>query len=132
MTQMERPVVRPLPPPAREAAPAAQASTPASTRAAGAAGRPVTPIGEIQPRQRVAVAGVIAATTAMSISGCPACRYTLADETGEVDLLFLGRVTVAGFELGRRCAAAGAVAKRDGRLVIWNPKYQLLPADTPS
>jgi hypothetical protein len=86
-------------------------------------------IGDIRPQQRVLVTGVITAAAAMSISGCPACRYTLKDETGEVDLLFLGRVVVAGLELGRGCTAEGAVAERDGALVVWNPRYQLLAAD---
>ena len=78
----------------------------------------------------VAVSGALVDAAALSISGCPACRYTLDDGTGQVDLLFLGRVMVAGLEVGRRCAAEGAVAERDGRTVIWNPRYQLLPADT--
>ena len=67
----------------------------------------------------------------MTIGSGPACRYTLADETGEVDLLFLGRVVVAGLEPGSRCSAEGTAADRDGRLVIWNPRYQLYPVDSP-
>jgi hypothetical protein len=98
--------------------------------AAAADSRPgvvtVTTIGEIRPQDRVQVAGVIRSKAAMSIGGCPACRYTLADETGEVDLLFLGRVLIAGLEGGTRCIAEGRAAARDGRIVIWNPRYQVL------
>jgi hypothetical protein len=82
-------------------------------------------IGKIQSQARVAVSGVIAAATPMSISGCPACRYTLTDDTGEVDLMFLGRVMVPGLETGRHCSAEGRAAARDGRMVIWNPRYLL-------
>jgi hypothetical protein len=86
----------------------------------------VTTIGEIQPQDRVRVTGVIRSKAAMSISGFPACRYTLADETGEVDLLFLGRVMIMGLDTGLHCVAAGRAAARDGRIVVWNPRYQVL------
>ena len=60
--------------------------------AAAEDGRPVvTTIGEIRPQDLVRITGVIRSKAALSLSGCPACRYTLADGTGEVDLLFLGR-----------------------------------------
>jgi len=96
---------------------------------AGSAGpRPViTAIDEIRPQARVAVTGVICGYAALSISGCPACRYTVADAAGEVDLMFLGRLMIAGLEPGRRCSAEGTAAVRDGRLVIWNPRYRLHP-----
>jgi len=98
--------------------------------AASAGPRPVvSAIGEIQPQDRVAVTGVIRAFAALSIGGCPACRYTLADATGEVDLMFLGRIAIRGLEQGWRCGARGTAAARDGRMVIWNPRYQLYPAD---
>jgi CheY-like chemotaxis protein len=68
----------------------------------------------------------------MSIAGTPACRYTLTDGTGELDLLFLGRVEIAGIRSGRRCRAVGTVARRDDRLVLWNPRYWLEPAGADS
>jgi hypothetical protein len=104
MTQLERPAVAP----ARRIPPV------------------VTTIGEIRPQDHVRVTGVIQSKAAMSLSGCPACRYTLADATGEVDLLFLGRVLIAGLDEGRYCTAEGRAAARDGRIVIWNPWYQVL------
>jgi hypothetical protein len=68
----------------------------------------------------------------MALRGCPACRYALADGTGELDLIFLGRVEVRGLEKGRGCTAAGMAATWDGRIVLWNPRYQLAPADEES
>jgi hypothetical protein len=64
----------------------------------------------------------------MSIGRAPACRYTLTDGTGELDLLFLGRVQIAGMRCGRRCRVKGTIGIRDGRLVLWNPQYWLAPA----
>jgi hypothetical protein len=88
----------------------------------------VTTIGEIRPQDRVRLTGIIRSKAALSISGCPACRYTLADGTGEVDMLFLGRVLIAGLETGLHCIAEGRAAARDGRIVVWNPRYRVLPA----
>jgi hypothetical protein len=85
-------------------------------------------IGDIRAQDRVRVTGVIRSKAAMSLSGCPACRYTLADDTGEIDLLFLGRVLIAGLDTGLQCVAEGRAAARDGRVVIWNPRYVVVPA----
>jgi hypothetical protein len=89
----------------------------------------VMPIGQVRPQQRVVVSGEIRSTTAMALRGCPACRYTLVDGTGELDLIFLGRVEIRGLEKGRRCTAGGTTATRDDRIVLWNPRYTLEPAD---
>ncbi len=89
----------------------------------------VRPIGEVRPQQRVMVRGEIRSATAMALRGCPACRYVLTDGTGELDLMFLGRVEVRGLEKGRRCTASGTAATRDDRIVLWNPRYELEPAD---
>ena len=93
-------------------------------------GRPqvVTSIGDIRPQDHVRITGVIRSKAAMSLSGCPACRYTLADRSGEVDLLFLGRVLIAGLETGLTCIAEGRAAARDGAVVIWNPRYEVVAA----
>jgi RecG-like helicase len=88
----------------------------------------MTSIGDIRPQDHVRVTGVIRSKAAMAISGCPACRYTLADRTGEVDLLFLGRVLIAGLETGVTCIAEGRAAARDGSVVIWNPRYEVVAA----
>jgi hypothetical protein len=103
---------------------------------AGAAGTSATPadsgnapaiisIAAVRTQQAVAVSGAIRRYRAMSLRGTPACSYTLADGTGEIDLLFLGRLSVAGLCPGRRCGAAGMAAVRDGRYVLWNPQYTL-------
>jgi hypothetical protein len=89
-----------------------------------------TPIGQVRPRDRVTVEGVIGQVIPMLISGSPACRYPLTDHTGELDLLFLGRPAVTGLEQGRWCTATGTAVCRDGRIVLWNPRYELHPSDT--
>jgi len=88
-------------------------------------GEAFRPIGEVQVQERVAVRGFIVSGTPMALCGTPACRYALADATGELDLMFLGRIAVPGLEPGRRCIAEGKAAARDDRIVLWNPRYQL-------
>jgi hypothetical protein len=88
----------------------------------------VTTIGDIRPQDYVRITGIIRSKAALSISGCPACRYTLDDGTGEVDLLFLGRVLIAGLDTGLECIAEGRAAARDGAIVIWNPRYEVVAA----
>jgi hypothetical protein len=86
----------------------------------------VTTISNIRPQDHVRVTGIIRSKAALSISGFPACRYTLDDGTGEVDLLFLGRVIITGLETGLLCIAEGRAAARDGEIVIWNPRYDVV------
>jgi hypothetical protein len=88
-------------------------------------GQGFQPIDQVQPQERVAVRGIIVASVPMALRGCPACRCVLADATGELDLIFLGRIEVPGLEPGRRCIAEGTAAARDYRIVLWNPRYQL-------
>lgn len=90
---------------------------------AGAAA--TTPIAAVRPRDRVAVTGVIRSATAETIGTSPALRCVLADRSGEIDLLFLGRPAIAGLEPGRRCTARGRTSAVEGRLVIWNPRYEM-------
>ena len=69
----------------------------------------VTSIGAAREQTRVDVRGVIRSVDAVSLGGIPTCRCTLADGTGEIDLLFLGRAAVAGLR------APGDAAARSGR-----------------
>jgi hypothetical protein len=89
----------------------------------------VSSIGGARQQAKVDVRGVIRSADAVSLGGIPTCRCTLADDTGEIDLLFLGRAAVTGLEPGRRCRAVGTAATRDHRAVLWNPRYWLEPAE---
>jgi CheY-like chemotaxis protein len=101
----------------------------AGSRTAGG-GQAAARMADLVPQGRADVTGVISSVRAMSIASTPACRYTLTDGTGELDLLFIGRVEIAGMECGRRCRAVGTVSRRDHRLVLWNPRYWLEPTDS--
>jgi CheY-like chemotaxis protein len=88
-------------------------------------------IATVRVQSRVTVTGVIRSVSTESIAGSPAVRCVLADGSGQIDMLFLGRESVAGLVPGRRCTAIGRACVHRGRMVIWNPGYELEP-DTDS
>ncbi|HEX9041688.1 MAG TPA: hypothetical protein VF838_11765 [Trebonia sp.] len=52
----------------------------------------------------------------------------VADSTGELTVIFLGRAYIAGIEPGRRIRLEGSVGiGADGGPVMTNPAYELLP-----
>ena len=70
---------------------------------------------------------MIRETETVTAGGSPVYRCALADGSGDLDVLFLGRATVAGLTVGTRCRLQGTVTRRGGRLAVWNPRYQLEP-----
>ena len=93
-------------------------------------GRPIArQIAEARPRSRVVVTGTVRTTETVTVGRSASYRVVLRDDTGELDVLFLGRSTVAGVGVGTRCRMEGTAQLRGGRLVVWNPLYKLEPAD---
>jgi two-component system, OmpR family, sensor histidine kinase KdpD len=92
-----------------------------------------TRISGVRGQDRVTLAGTIISAQVITVGSSIAYRCVLADGTGELDLLFLGRAAIAGLTVGIRCRIEGVVAARAGRLAVWNPRYQVLPAgDAPA
>jgi len=88
-------------------------------------------IATVRVQSRVTVTGVIRSVSTESIAASPAVRCVLADGSGQIDMLFLGRESVAGLVPGRRCTAIGRACVHRRRMVIWNPGYELEPAAAP-
>jgi CheY-like chemotaxis protein len=91
----------------------------------------VTRIAAVRPRHQVTVIGTVRSVAVETIGASPAFRCGIADGSGEIALIFLGREQVAGLVLGRRCTAEGMACVYRGNLVIWNPRYVLEPSDPP-
>jgi signal transduction histidine kinase len=84
-------------------------------------------IGEARPQTWVIVTGTIRATAAVTVGGSPAFRCQLADGTGEIEMLFLGRAAAVtpdtievsvtdhgpGVDASRRDEIFGLFARRD-------------------
>jgi hypothetical protein len=51
----------------------------------------------------------------------------VVDDGGAMSLLFLGRRSLAGVDVGTLIEATGTVSVRKGRLTILNPIYRVLP-----
>ena len=98
-------------------------STGQLTRASG--------ISDVRGRDRVRVTGTIISAQTTAIGSSLAYRCVLADGAGELDLLFLGRAAIAGLAPGIRCSIEGVVTQRGGRLAVWNPRYEVQPAQAP-
>lgn len=88
---------------------------------------PAAKLVDAEPRRRVEVTGMILSVATVDVGGSPTVRVVLGDGSGEIDLLFLGRRCIPGLVAGACCTAAGTVAARAGRLVVWNPNYRLEP-----
>jgi amino acid transporter len=80
-------------------------------------------------RQSAVVQGRIRSVQVSPISGSPALRCELVDETGGVTLLFYGRRSIAGIEPGVLLRAEGRIGTYKGHMAIANPLYNLLPRD---
>lgn len=87
----------------------------------------ITPIAQLRWRRQATVEGRITSLETQPLGATPTLRCELYDDTGGIQLLFLGRRNVAGVETGRRLRATGTVTSYEGALAIFNPIYELLP-----
>jgi hypothetical protein len=85
-----------------------------------------TPIGTVSARQRARVAGRIRSVRVQPWSGVATLECTVADATGSIVLVFLGRKHVAGIAPGAKIVAEGMVGDHRGRLAILNPDYRII------
>jgi hypothetical protein len=88
-----------------------------------------TPIADLAYRQRMRFAGRVRSVRVQPLSGVPTLVCTIVDDTGAVNLVFLGRRSIPGIEPGTRLSAEGMVGRHNGQRAVINPVYQLL---TPS
>lgn len=84
------------------------------------------PIGDLVYRQRSRIAGRVHSMRVQPWSGVSTLECTVVDGSGAVNIVFLGRRTIAGIEVGTQLQVEGMVGRHDGRLAIINPSYALL------
>ncbi|RCG30575.1 DNA-binding protein [Sphaerisporangium album] len=87
-----------------------------------------TPIASCAQRRRFCVAGTLRTVTLRPRGGVPSLEAELYDGSDVIDLVWLGRRKIVGVEPGRVVRAEGLVSIQDGRKVMFNPRYELLPA----
>ena len=89
----------------------------------------VKPIAELAPRERGTVVGEVQSWRIVPRpDGSPWLEATITDGTGAIVAMWTGRRKIAGVHEGRRLIVTGRghPAGRAGRLVILNPRYELL------
>ena len=98
-----------------------------------------TPIAGCSDRQLVTVAGTLRTVTLRPRAGVPALEAELFDGTEALEVVWLGRRSIAGIEPGRRGGASGRLSPAPGRpgrgrppnahrrRVLFNPRYELRP-----
>ncbi len=88
----------------------------------------VTPIADTRWRSTVRVAGRIRAVRVQPwAEKIASLEITLADSTGGLTVVFLGRRNIGGVGLGAHMVVEGMVTEVRHRLTIINPAYELLP-----
>ena len=91
-----------------------------------------TPVSACVDRTPVTVFGTVRSLTIRPRAGTPALEAELFDGSDVVTLVWLGRRTIAGIEPGRQLRASGRITTGEGRRLIYNPRYELLSADSPA
>lgn len=85
-----------------------------------------TPIGEVEPRTHVVVAGEVKAVQVVPRAGSPWLEVTISDGTGKAVAVFTGRRRIAGIDIGRGLVLEGVAGQRGNRVQLMNPVYTLL------
>jgi hypothetical protein len=84
------------------------------------------PIGDVQWRQRVRVAGRVRSVRVQPRAGTSNLECVLTDGTSAILLVFQGRPRIPGIGPGTRLVAEGMVGAWGRRLAILNPDYELV------
>jgi len=88
----------------------------------------VIPISDVVWREHVKVAGRVKALRIQPwAEQIASLELTLADSTGGLTVVFMGRRTLGGVRLGTHLVVDGMASESHGLLTILNPAYQLLP-----
>jgi RecG-like helicase len=89
-----------------------------------------TTVATCQERQQVTVLGTVRSLTLRPRAGTPSLEVELYDGSGTVTLVWLGRREIAGVSPGRQLRATGRITTNGSRRVIFNPRYELVLANT--
>jgi amino acid transporter len=95
-------------------------------RAFGERARGTVPIGDVQWRQRVRVAGRVRSVRVQPRAGTSNLECLLADDSGSLLLVFQGRRRIPGIQPGARLVVEGMVGDWARRQAILNPDYELI------
>jgi hypothetical protein len=83
---------------------------------------------DLPPRVEGTVVGEITSLRIVPRAGSPSLEATLSDGTGSLVVVWTGRRKIAGVTPGKRLVLSGrgAATGPKGRLLMFNPSYELL------
>jgi RecG-like helicase len=86
-------------------------------------------IADLHPRALVEIVGAVENVCSTLLDGTTVFQIEVSDGTGSIVALWTGRQSIACIERGTRIAIWGRAApmRREHSLVVYNPKYELLP-----
>ncbi|MDP9393359.1 MAG: OB-fold nucleic acid binding domain-containing protein [Actinomycetota bacterium] len=87
-----------------------------------------TPVAQLEDRRRAVVRGTVRTVTLRPRAGVPALEAELYDGSGTLSIVWLGRRQIRGIDPGRGMKAEGMVTTTGAGPVMFNPRYELLPA----
>ena len=83
-------------------------------------------IREAPLRDRAKLAGVVRRITVRPLEGHESLEALLYDGTGEVTVVWMGRRTIPGLDLGTRVVVDGLIAEQRGERRVVNPSFEFL------
>jgi hypothetical protein len=88
----------------------------------------VRPIDSLEPREDATVVGEVTSLRIVPRAGSSSLEVTISDGTGSIVAMWTGRRRMAGVGPGKRLVISGrgSPTGSGGRLVIVNPRYELL------
>jgi amino acid transporter len=87
----------------------------------------VTRIADVRWRDHVTIRGEVRSLRVVSQHDSPTLEVVVDDGTGALSIVFLGRRSVAGIDVGTRLSATATLGAFKGRLAMLNPTYELSP-----
>lgn len=85
------------------------------------------PIEELSSGQLTTLTGILQSLVIKRIEGVQLLEAELFDGTGHVAIRWLGRSQIRGVNPGTQIAVQGRIVRLEGKLVMFNPNYTLLP-----
>ncbi len=104
----------------------ADAAEPVVSQGAPGGGLRLTRIEDAPDRLPVLLEGTLRTVTLRPRGGVPALEAELADGTGSIILVWLGRRRIIGVGAGAAMRVQGRIGLHDGARTMYNPRYELI------
>ncbi|MDQ1532881.1 MAG: hypothetical protein QOF28_642 [Actinomycetota bacterium] len=84
------------------------------------------PIADVEFREHARLTGRVRSVRVQPLAGVPSLEVRIADESGSILIVFIGRRRIPGIKPGAHLVVDGIVGQQAGRLALLNPYYELL------